>query len=186
VALDSWDWLHIYIYMRKLPKNRFFEGGPWFGMLQISGFWVVDIASLPDAPNLVCSTLGPESIAHCKNSITRNCQGQMPSMGSLDFELFPARLTPRQAFLKCPATISLAWLIFSPTHFSIFQFAYLLFLHFPLILSVQAHSKQDCLTSSTVPFITYRTTFTFLFCPSRKKRAMAWFSTIGFHCGSRM
>lgn len=39
-------------------------------------------------------------------------------------------------------------------------------------------------TSSTLPFIMYRTILTVFSCPSRMMRPIAWFSTDGFHCGS--
>jgi hypothetical protein len=42
------------------------------------------------------------------------------------------------------------------------------------------------LTCSTVPSTTYRVTMTEFFCFSRIALDIAWFSTLGFHCGSIM
>lgn len=51
---------------------------------------------------------------------------------------------------------------------------------------LQRERDQGELTSSTVPRIIYRITRTSFFCPNRVARAMAWFSTLGFHCSSTM
>ena len=47
-------------------------------------------------------------------------------------------------------------------------------------------SRNEMQTSSTVDRIKYRTTLTVAFWPSRKTRATACSSTVGFHCGSSM